>query len=337
MKKKILAVAMAMFLVGTMPSSMTFANNAMMFKSLNSQGDLIGKYKAQTQKVEKKVELQVDTVTEFPRKSIELVNSMNKNFVREKFKFESSNSKVVTVDDLGLLRTRAKGNAVIKISTYHGSRSKQVKVHVKNASMAVAFTFDDGPAGDNTQLVLDTLKQYDFHATFFMVGQNVGSNAQYVKRMLEEGHQIGTHTWDHINMGTNSRETVEKNVQQSIDAIEEACGQKPSVIRPPYGSKNEMVSELCKELDLPIIMWNVDTEDWKSENKTNEKIKSIILEMTKPGRVVLLHDLHATSANGFAAAVPELKKRGFELVTVSELAELHGEKLEAGEAFFGYY
>lgn len=304
-------------------------------KGYNRKNELIGKYRVKVVSAPKAVNLSTTKIAEFPNHKIDLAPSVDKGAVCNNYKYKCNNEKVAVVDKNGVVTTKSPGKAVIRVSTYNGV-DQRVQIQVKDPKMAVAITFDDGPVAANTEKVLNVLQKNDYHATFFMVGENVKSNASLLKRMVNEGHQLGTHTYGHINMTRQPSYSVESNVKKTMKLIKEACGQNPTVLRPPYGATNGTVSSLCKQLGLPIVMWNVDTEDWKAGNKSNARVKNLVLSMTKPGKIVLLHDLHKTSAQGFVDAVPELKRRGYELVTVEELAELHGDKLEAGKIIYGY-
>ena len=293
-------------------------------------------YKIVVKAAPKKIILKTTKIAEFPKQEIKLEPKVNSGAVCSKFKCKSSNTKVASVSAKGVVKTKSKGNAKITISTYNGV-SKKVEVRVKDPKKAIAFTFDDGPAGNNTKKVLDVLEKYDYHATFFMTGNRINSdNKKLLKRMVKNGNEIGTHSWEHKMLPRLSKDSLRRDLKKSKSAIYDACGQNPTVMRPPGGAVNATVLEVCKELKLPVVIWNNDTNDWRAKNKNAATVKRIILNSASSGEVVLLHDLHQTSVDGFVSAVPELKKRGYELVTVSELARLHGDKLQPGKKFFGY-
>lgn len=307
-------------------------------KCYGKKAKLVRKYKISVKAAPKKIAVKTEKIAEFPNCTIELSPVINKGAVCNKFICKSSDKRVADIDAKGTVKTKAAGNAVITVSTYNGV-SKKVNVRVKDPKKAVAFTFDDGPAGNNTTKVLDVLEKYDYHATFFITANRIGSvrgSNQVLQRMVKNGNEIGTHTWQHNSLPRMSKSAMHTDIKRSMTAIYNACGQYPTVMRPPGGAVNSSVLEVCKELKLPVVIWNNDTNDWRSQNKNSAKIKSIILNSASAGEVVLLHDLHQTSVDGFVSAVPELKKRGYELVTVSELAELHGDKLQPGKKFFGY-
>ncbi|EGP67386.1 polysaccharide deacetylase [Streptococcus sp. oral taxon 056 str. F0418] len=190
-------------------------------------------------------------------------------------------------------------------------QSFQEKRHEK----MVALTFDDGPDAKTTPQALDILKKYGVKATFFMVGQNVAGNEAIIKRVKQEGHQIGLHTWDHPVLTKLPIETVKKEIFDTQTAIYNVVGIKPMITRPPYGAINQTIQ---KVIDQSFIMWDVDSLDWKSRNT-----KSIMQEIakTKPGSIILMHDIHQTSIDALPSVLQYLQEKGYTLVTVDELLE----------------
>lgn len=295
-------------------------------------GYITRQYTIKVKEAPKSITLSKTKIAEFPGHKIDLKAKVNKGAACNKLIYKSSNKKVATVTSVGIVKTKKTGNTTITVSSYNGI-VKKVKVRVKNPKKVVALTFDDGPVQANTSKLLKLLKKYDYHVTFFMLGNRVSGNENLLKKMQKEGHEIGTHSWDHPNLAKMSESNVKNNIQKSRKAIYKACGAYPTVFRPPYGNSNNNVKNVCKKYKMPIIIWNVDVEDWKYRNATT--VKNKILNQVHPGAVFVLHDLHATTVTGVKNALPELQKRGYELVTVSELAELKGQKLKAGEKFFG--
>lgn len=193
----------------------------------------------------------------------------------------------------------------------------------------LALTFDDGPSEKYTGKLLDALNEYDAKATFFLVGQNVDSNAELVRRMIDEGHEVGSHSWSHQDMLTLSESEIAAELEQADDAIYEAIGSYPTLFRAPYGSINDL---LLEHLDVPSIFWSIDTFDW--ETRDAEYVKAQILDNAYDGAILLLHDVHETTVNGTIAALEELQAEGYTLVTVSELLSRNGDYLEAGVTYY---
>ena len=201
-------------------------------------------------------------------------------------------------------------------------QSFEAKKHVK----MVALTFDDGPDPKTTPQALDILKKYGAKATFFMVGQNVAGNEAIVKRVHNEGHQIGIHTWDHPVLTKLPLETAQKEILDTQTAINNVIGIKPTITRPPYGAINATIQNA---VDQSFIMWNVDSLDWKTRNT-----KAIMQEIakTQPGSIILMHDIHQTSIDALPSVLEYLKSNGYTLVTVDELLE---GQLEPHRIYYG--
>ena len=196
----------------------------------------------------------------------------------------------------------------------------------KRHEKMVALTFDDGPDAKTTPQALDILKKYGVKATFFMLGQNVVSNPDIVKRVKNEGHQIGIHTWDHPVLTKLPMETVKKEIFDTQTAIYNVVGIKPTITRPPYGAIN---STIQNAIDQSFIMWNVDSLDWKTRNT-----KAIMQEVSKtqPGSIILMHDIHQTSIDAIPSVIQYLQNNGYTLVTVDELLE---GQLEPHRIYYG--
>lgn len=195
------------------------------------------------------------------------------------------------------------------------SGEKQQEDTVVNPSeKVVALTFDDGPNPDSTQLILDTLKKYNAKATFFMLGSRVSFYPEIVKEMKEAGHELGNHTWNHIDLTKASAEKIALEINNTSDAIEQASGSRPTVFRPPYGAVNNTVRA---QTSLPVVLWDVDTLDWKyrDANHLLEHVKKHV----KEGSTILMHDIHMSTAEGLDAVLAYLQEEGYSFVTVSEL------------------
>lgn len=195
----------------------------------------------------------------------------------------------------------------------------------------LALTYDDGPS-KYTQELLDVLKENNSAATFFVLGLQVNKNKEVISRMIEEGNQIGNHSFDHKRLTTLSDEELYNQINKTDNLLYEAALYKPYVMRPPYGSTTE---ELIEKLQKPIVNWSIDTRDWESRNA--EAITQIILDNVKDGDIILMHDLYETSLEASKAVIPELIKRGYQLVTVSEMAEYRDITLKAGQSYYNMY
>lgn len=195
----------------------------------------------------------------------------------------------------------------------------------------IAITLDDGP-GAYTDRVLDVLEAYNSHATFFMVGSNVSETyASELQRMVALGCELGNHTTNHPNLNNLSASQISTEMETTNRLITELAGQEPTVMRPPYGSANSFVAE---NVGLPMVFWNVDTLDWKT--KDVDQIVQHILENVADGDIILIHDIHETSVEALEIAIPLLVEQGYQLVTVSELAEARGVELVDGGSYYSF-
>ncbi len=192
----------------------------------------------------------------------------------------------------------------------------------------IALTFDDGPKASVTNRVLAALESVGGRATFFMVGSNVGSNADCVRRMVADGCQVGNHNWNHENLTKETKSETVSTVTRTNDAIEAACGVRPVVMRPPYGAVDAASKVTLGELGMAAVIWNVDTLDWKTRNAQNTVTH--ILNNVKDGDIILMHDIYDATATAVEAVVPALVARGYQLVTVSGLAAARGGMVPGG-------
>jgi len=182
----------------------------------------------------------------------------------------------------------------------------------------IALTFDDGPHATLTPKLLDVLKEKGVKATFFVLGQCVDANPAVLQRAVEEGHEVGNHSYDHKAFTKIGAAGVTSQIEKTNHVIEAATGKRPVIVRPPYGATNAKINKrLNEEFGLKVIMWDVDPLDWKVRNSAH--VTSEILKGTKAGSIVLSHDIHATTIAAMSATIDALKEKGFQFVTVSEL------------------
>lgn len=182
----------------------------------------------------------------------------------------------------------------------------------------VAITFDDGP-GPYTAKLLDALAARNVKATFFVLGNKLNGYGDLVLRIHNEGHQVASHTWDHPQLTKLSADNIQRQINNTANGIRAITGQEEVYLRPPYGSYNDTVRNYAGG---PIIMWNVDTLDWKYRNA--QTVKNNILRDAKDGAIILLHDIHPTTVDGTIAAIDEMLAQGYEFTTVSELLRRRG-------------
>lgn len=196
----------------------------------------------------------------------------------------------------------------------------------------VALTFDDGPQPSVGNRIMDCLAQYGGKATFFMVGERVGSYKTEVQRMVAEGHEVANHTMNHKYLQKLGAAQIQAQINNGNDAIQAACGVRPTLLRLPGGNHNAAV---LANAGMPMIQWNVDTLDWKTRNA--DKTVAAVLNHVKDGDIILMHELYGATGDAVARIVPELHKRGFQMVTVSQMAAAKGRSLEAGKLYSSFH
>ena len=184
------------------------------------------------------------------------------------------------------------------------------------ANKTIALTFDDGP-GPYTEKLLDILDKYDAKATFFLIGSKVSARANTLRRMQSRGHQLGNHSWSHPELNKVSAEQLASEIDQTNNAIKQAVGTKPNIIRPPYGAFNRAVLEQFRQRGMSAVVWSVDTRDWADRN--SEIVCSRAVAGARNGAVILMHDIHPTSVNAVPCILDSLKQQGYSFVTVQNL------------------
>jgi peptidoglycan/xylan/chitin deacetylase (PgdA/CDA1 family) len=185
----------------------------------------------------------------------------------------------------------------------------------------IAMTFDDGPQATLTPKLLDLLAAHHIKATFFVIGQNVAEHPQIVARAAREGHEIGNHTWSHPKLGKMSDENVRRELRRTDEIIKSAIGKRPTLMRPPYGSITTRQKHwIHDEFGYQVILWDVDPLDWKRPGPA--VVCNRILKETRPGSIVLSHDIHPGTIEAMPATLKQLEAKGFQFVTVSALIQM---------------
>ena len=191
----------------------------------------------------------------------------------------------------------------------------------------IALTFDDGP-NYNTSKILEILNKYNVRATFFVLGSKINHNEKIIKTMDEYGMEIGNHTYSHKLMTSMSNLDIIKEVEDTSDLIYNIVGKYPNLVRPSYGSFNKKIKE---SINMPIIIWNIDTLDWKSHN--SKKIVSRVMNKVSDGDIILMHDIYSATVRAVDILVPKLISEGYQLVSVSELFYYKNINLENGKVY----
>ncbi len=193
----------------------------------------------------------------------------------------------------------------------------------------VALTFDDGP-NYNTNKILNILNKYNVPATFFVLGSKIKGNENTLKKMVDSGMEIGNHTFNHLLLTKYKESVIKREIEDTSKLIFEVTGKYPTLLRPSYGSSNKKVK---KAAGMPIIIWDVDTLDWK--NHSSKRIISRVMNKVKDGDIILMHDIYSATANAVDNIIPMLSSMGYSFVTVSDLFYYKEVPLEKGKVY-GY-
>ncbi|WP_242359674.1 polysaccharide deacetylase family protein [Lactococcus petauri] len=193
----------------------------------------------------------------------------------------------------------------------------------------IALTFDDGPNPTTTPQLLDILESKKVPVTFFALGENAQQYPEIIAQEAKNGHEVASHTWDHKDLQTLSREEQKKEILNANQLINKITGQDVSLYRPPYGSYNE---DILKLTSLTIVNWSVDTNDWRYN--TSEPVIENALNYVYDGSIILLHDIHPWSVEAVPQIIDTLHQQGYTFVTVSTLIETHYGKIKPQTAYF---
>lgn len=178
----------------------------------------------------------------------------------------------------------------------------------------IALTFDDGPSAAWTPALLDGLKERGVKATFFLIGENADKNPEIVKRMAEEGHLIGNHTYHHVELTKVSENEARLELADTSAVIDRITGKEPEYMRPPFGAWQR---KLEQEIQMLPVLWTIDPLDWTTENQ-DEIVNKVVTE-AEENDIILLHDCYKSSIEAGLRIVDILQEEGFVFVTVDEL------------------
>ena len=177
----------------------------------------------------------------------------------------------------------------------------------------IAFTFDDGP-NYNTSKVIDIFNKYNVKATFFLLGSNIKGHEDIVKKMNSSGMEIGNHTYSHRLLTRLKKEEIKEEFEKTNKLVFEIISKYPSLTRPSYGSTSSTIRSV---IETPIIIWDIDTLDWKYHN--SKRIYNKVIDKVRDGDIILMHDIYSATSNSLEMIIPKLLDEGYQLVTVSEL------------------
>lgn len=203
---------------------------------------------------------------------------------------------------------------LICLISYHQQDYIATMGKIEEGQKKIALTFDDGPHPYYTEQLLDGLKERGVKATFFVTGEHAKLHADIIKRMSEDGHLIGNHTYSHMQLGKTNREEFKEELMQTNEVIKGITGEEVIYVRPPYGSWDK---ELETELNMFPVLWTIDPLDWCSDNV--DAVTKRVLSKAGENDIILMHDYYASTVTAALQIVDELQKKGYEFVTVEEI------------------
>ena len=196
----------------------------------------------------------------------------------------------------------------------------------------IALTFDDGPRRSTTTRLLDGLAERGVKATFCLSGAQIENNEDVVRRMDEEGHQIGIHTFDHVKLTGLSRADFDAQVERTRAALKGVLGHNDFLLRPPYGMLDDGVRAMA---GCPILLWSIDPEDWR--DRDGARVAAEVTAQARDGGIILMHDIFPESVDAALEIVDALHAQGYLFCTVEELFAARGVPLEAGQVYWNAY
>ena len=196
----------------------------------------------------------------------------------------------------------------------------------------IALTFDDGPRRSTTTRLLDGLAERGVKATFFLIGRQIADNADVVERMDREGHQIGIHTFGHVQLTDLNQTDFDAQVESTRTLLKDLLGHNDFLLRPPYGKWDEGVK---KRAGCPIILWSIDPEDW--DDKNTDRVVNMVVNQARDGGIILLHDIYPESVDAALQIVDKLHAQGYYFCTIDQLFAARGLSLDPGEVYWNAY
>ncbi len=214
--------------------------------------------------------------------------------------------------------TQASARALIALPADIVNTDSATITAVSTPSPVIAMTFDDGPHPRHTPRLLDMLRERGIRATFYLIGNRVVQYPSIARRIAEEGHEIGNHSWSHPFLDRMGASAVTREIDQTTDAIFQVTGRPPVTFRPPYGAfTRSQRTRLHAARALPTILWSVDPQDWRRPG--SNVVASRILRAAHQGGIILSHDIHRGTIDAMPQTLDGLAARGLQFVTVSQI------------------
>ncbi|MEG0732498.1 MAG: polysaccharide deacetylase family protein [Vagococcus sp.] len=293
------------------------AQNYDMNKLIPNQESLLAVHQVVQQKIldsAKRPSNIIDTVLSMPTISRNQIKYRDNHFV------VSLSGKGVGMDNVTL--TPKEIAPAVNYRLLPANQIKGAIPKLNSGKKYVALTFDDGPNPNTTPQLLTILRNKNVKASFFMVGNGVNANPNIAKRVSDAGHQVGSHSYSHPQLTGLSASQIQNEMRRTDKAIYYATGKLPKTYRPPYGAVNRYVSNTVAK---PAIMWSIDTRDWESRNPY--MINNVVSNNIHNGAIILMHDIHQPTINSVSTMIDNLRRQGYQFVTVDELFEMQDRPL----------
>ncbi len=203
-------------------------------------------------------------------------------------------------------------------NVFFGYSTRELPIYrVQRNDKKIAISFDCAWGTDYTDKLLEIMDKEKVKCTFFAVEFWTKKNPEYIKKISDYGHEIGTHSSTHPYMSKLDRETIVKELSSSAGEIEKITGKKVELFRPPYGDYNDRLIKTAKELNFYTIQWDVDSLDWK--DLSAKEICDRVINRVKSGSIVLFHNQGLHTAEALPTIISQLKSKGYEFVSIGEL------------------
>ena len=220
---------------------------------------------------------------------------------------------------LGICLTLAVAVAIIGSASAYANSNRLLPIYcVETDKKQIAISFDAAWGNDDTQTLIDILKEYNVPATFFVVGSWVDKYPESVKALADAGHQIQNHSNTHPHMPQLSKNQMCDELKSCNDKIEKITGVCPTLHRPPYGDYDNALIESVESLNMHTIQWSVDSLDWK-DNATPDSICKRVTSKVKNGSIVLFHNDADHTPEALPTILKCLKDDGYKFVFIEDL------------------
>ncbi len=232
----------------------------------------------------------------------------------------------ISLSIIALIITLSSIGGAVSASAKAGKRELPI-YSVKTEEKKVAISFDCAWGVDYTDALLKTMQDHGVRCTFFVVEFWAKKHPDYLKKISDFGHEIGTHSSTHPYMSKLSKEKVVEELSKSVDAIESVTNKKVSLFRPPYGDYNDQLIITAREMGLYTIQWSVDSLDWK--DILAKEIEKRVVDKVKNGSIVLFHNQGLHTSEALPNIIRALKSKGYEFVPIGELIYKDGYRMES--------